>query len=76
MVITVVQIPVDAGRPDVDNPTPVEEVIRRLGFPDEKTEHYISWPESETFDSIHYRPTSEEGVNVYHWKYREVSLGR
>ncbi len=68
--IAVVQLPLNAAR-FPNNATSAEEVIRLLGMPDEKNQHYFSWPDSKEVDGIFYSPSVDGGISTEHWKYKK-----
>ncbi len=68
--IKVVEVPVYAGRYS-DQATSAEEVIKLLGMPDEKEEHYVSWPDTELIDGIFYSADPGRITVTEHWKYKK-----
>lgn len=68
--VKVVQLPVNAAR-FPKRASSAEDVIRSLGLPDAKKEHYISWPNSRSIDGIFYSPDAGGGIATEHWKFSE-----
>lgn len=51
---------------------PVEEVVERLGFPDRRTDMYLTWPQlSGRLDGIWYSFSGTGPISVVHWHYDE-----
>lgn len=84
--ITVIQLPFRSGQWEfVDRSgqwefvvaslvgsTPAADVIRVIGFPDEKKKHYISWPDSEIIDRIYYGSSDPRwSIATEHWKFNK-----
>lgn len=68
VLLTVVELPVNASRIP-SRATRIKDVVGKLGFPDRKAKHYISWPESKQIDGIFYSPSVGEGIATEHWEY-------
>lgn len=66
--LRVIEVPVKASR-QPKNATNVGDVVGKLGFPDRKSKHYISWPKSELIDGIFYSPSVRGGIATEHWEY-------
>lgn len=63
--IKVIKLPLKEGMSE-------EEVIEILGMPDDITDTYISWPNSDFVDGIfYYRRNDGCGRNILHWFYDE-----
>lgn len=71
-----VEIPVQVSEGpwviDWEDEIPVEDVVRRLGFPQNRTYAHIRWPErSAMLDNVFYAFGGTNDITVEHWHYDE-----
>lgn len=68
--VTVVEFPLNAGMVPKDfggNAASVEEVVRCLGLPDQRTHHFVASSAPKTIDGIYYGGD----IAVEHWTYKK-----
>ncbi len=68
--VTVVEFPLNAGRMPKEyrgNAASVEDVVRCLGLPDQRTHHFVASSDPKTIDGIRYC----DDIAVDHWTYRK-----
>ena len=65
VMVKVVQLKVKEGMSQ-------EQVIKSLGFPNEKKHYRVSWPESKFINGIAYCPSASMGsLSGFHWRYKK-----
>lgn len=66
---TVLRVPLSVVELPIQYGASMDDLIATQGFPDTRTDRYISWPKSDFVDGVFYSPSIGHGATVKHFIY-------